>query len=150
MNTVVKYLAIGATLTTIIATALSGSRDPKHHNPSPEYEITPGRITSVQERQTTDREKMIYFDLEYVTGEKRSCSRVVLDNKYMYGDSGWIASPNHRDANDHLPEGQLVDVCCWGGGRMLGRCSFPGDSQYVGCMTEGKQQEEDYVPAMYK
>lgn len=141
MNTLVKYLAIA----TVAATAWIGLENATfHHISSRDYEVTRGRITQVTEERLMDREKRVRFNIEYITGEKRACSRVVLDDKHMYGDSGWIASPNYREVSSNpLPTGDSIDVCCWGGGRMRGRCSFPGDSQYVGCMSEGKLPETE-------
>jgi len=136
MNTIIKYLAIGATIVTAWAGLLPSNAN---HNPSPQYEVTRGRITNVEKREITEKEDRVYFDLEYITGEKRSCSRVVFEDQHMYGDSGIIASPNYRDANNPLPTG-FIDICCWGGGRMMGRCSVPGDSQYAGCLSEAYKQ----------
>ena len=132
MNTIVKILLAGATLATLGVSGMSLVG----HNPSQQYEVTRGKITQLQERRINDREKRVLFNIEYITGESRPCNRVVFDGKHMYGDCGALASPNYRSAVNPLPVGKSIDVCCWDGGRMNGRCSFPGDDQYVGCMQE--------------
>lgn len=128
MNSIVKYFAISG----LIATAWMSAYQVLYNPPiSSEPEIIKGKIVNLEEGREKKGEKEIYFDLEYVTGERTKCSRLIT-LEYMYGDCGIMGSGNHRDISAPLPKDE-VEICCPHGRHYI-RCVLPGDSHYEGCL----------------
>ncbi|MFA6461054.1 MAG: hypothetical protein WCV90_02210 [Candidatus Woesearchaeota archaeon] len=132
MNTIVKYLAIGTLALTALISIQNASYDARV---TPHPEVTRGRITNYQEHPEHHGERIVSFNVEYITGERRQCTRLMNEEGNMYGDCGIIGSGNHRSKNNPFPNGS-IDICCFDGRQYSGRCVLPEDSHYEGCMKE--------------
>lgn len=137
-----KYFSLAGIVVALIIAGESYLSESTKYHPTRHPEVTKGQIVNYSEEQESEEDKIIRFEIRYVTGERVPCARLLKANGEMWGDCSYIGSANTRRVENPLPLEQNIEICCIDG-RFGPRCSIPGDSGYERCLIDVKRYENN-------